>query len=156
MEAFELDLNVPGSSFGKLGLTDWSSSSSDMFIWSTRCDAGSIGLVVIGIGLCSRESPGRNLPGPAANKLFRAATIGMRDAGRGAVRFQRQVLKGRIVFDGLAKPGARVIARERFGLALVVRQNAVVSRIDRGVIEPRTNFRSLAVTEEVAGQNSFL
>src|SRR5947208_2763313 len=86
---------------------------------------------------------------PAADKLFLVAAIGMSEPGRDAVRLQRQVLKRRVVFDGLAKPGARVIAHERFGLALVVRQDAVVSRINRGVIETRTDFRSLAVTEEV-------
>src|SRR5947208_16316648 len=86
---------------------------------------------------------------PAADKLFLVASIGVCDARRDAVHLQRQVLKCRVVFDGLAKSGARVIAHERFGLALVVRQNAVVSRIDRGVIETRTDFRSLAVTEEV-------
>src|SRR5216117_199573 len=85
----------------------------------------------------------------AADKLFLVAAIGMSEPRRNAVRLQRQVLKCRVVFDGLAKSGARVIAHERFGLALVVRQNAVVSRIDRGVIETRTDFRSLAVTEEV-------
>src|SRR5256712_3080199 len=85
----------------------------------------------------------------AVDKLFLVASIGMRDPRRHAVRLQRQVLKCRVVFDGLAKPGVRVIAHEHFGLALVVRQNAVVSRIDRSVIETRTDLRSLAVTEEV-------
>src|SRR5438876_12236997 len=85
----------------------------------------------------------------AADKLFLVAAIGMSEPRRNAVRLQHQVLKCRVVVDGFAKSGARVIAHERFGLALVVRQNAVVSRIDRGVIETRTDFRSLAVTEEV-------
>src|SRR5262249_20368118 len=85
----------------------------------------------------------------AADKLFFLAAIGMRNPRRDAVLLQRQVLKCRVVFDGVAKPGARVIAHERFGLALVMRQNAVISRIDRGVIETRTDFRSLAVTQEV-------
>src|SRR6266566_8137380 len=86
---------------------------------------------------------------PAADKLFLVASIGVCDPRRDAVHLQRQVLKCRVVFDGLAKPRARVIAHERFGLALVVRQNAVVSGVDRGVIETRTDFRSLTVTDEV-------
>src|SRR5262249_21660179 len=86
---------------------------------------------------------------PAADKLFLVASIGMRDPHRDAVGLQRQVLKCRVVFDGLAEPGARVIAHEGFCLTLVVRQNAVVSRVDGGVIETRTDFRSLTVTDEV-------
>src|SRR5438093_9320263 len=86
---------------------------------------------------------------PAADKLFLVAAIRMRDPRRDAVGVQRQVLKCRVVFDRLAKPRARVIAHERFGLALVVRQNAVVSGIDGRVIQTRTDFRSLAVAEEV-------
>src|SRR5215470_8049999 len=73
----------------------------------------------------------------------------MSDPRCDAVRLQREILKCCVVFDGLAKPGARVIAHERFGLALVVRQDAVVSRIHRGVVETRTHFRSFAVTEEM-------
>src|SRR6059036_3578158 len=73
----------------------------------------------------------------------------MGDPRRYTVRLHPQVLKCRVVFDGFAKPQARVIAHERFGLALVVRQNAVVSGTDRGVIETRTDFRPLAVTEEM-------
>src|SRR5213593_1845529 len=86
---------------------------------------------------------------PATDKLFFVAAIGMGDPRRYTVRLHPQVLKCRVVFDGFAKPQARVIAHERFGLALVVRQNAVVPRIDRGVIETRTDFRPLAVTEEM-------
>src|SRR5262245_66476012 len=73
----------------------------------------------------------------------------MRDPRRDAVPIQREVLNCCVVFDGLAKPGARVIAHEGFGLTLVVRQDAVVSRIHRGVVETRTHFRSFAVTLEV-------
>ena len=60
-----------------------------------------------------------------------------------------QVLKRGVVFDGLAEAGTRVIANERFGLALAVRQNAVVAGIDGRVIEPGTDFRALAVVDEV-------
>src|SRR5262245_21680903 len=86
---------------------------------------------------------------PAADKLLLVTSIGMRDPRCDAVRVLRQVLKRRVVFDGLAKTGARLIAHEPFGLALVVRQNAVVSRIDGGVIQTRTDFRSLAFTDKV-------
>src|SRR5437867_9131040 len=71
----------------------------------------------------------------ATDKLFLLASIGMRDPRGDAVRLQFQVLKCRVVFDRLAKSGARVIAHERFGLALIVRQYAVVSRIDGSVIQ---------------------
>src|SRR5438128_9695584 len=47
---------------------------------------------------------------PAADKLLRIAPIRMRDPRDDAVRLQREVLKCRVVLDGLAKPGARVIA----------------------------------------------
>src|SRR5213596_482537 len=56
---------------------------------------------------------------PASDKLFLVAAIGMRDSRRDAVRLQRQVLKCRVVFDRLAEPVARVVAHERFGLALI-------------------------------------
>ncbi len=86
---------------------------------------------------------------PAADQLFLVASVRMRDPRSDAVGFQSQVLKGRVVFDGLAKTRACVIAHERLGLALAVREDAVVAGIDRGVIETRTNFRSLAITQEV-------
>ena len=47
------------------------------------------------------------------------------------------------------KRDLRVLAHEPFGLALVVRQDAVVAGVDGRVIEPRTDFRSLAVAQEV-------
>ena len=43
----------------------------------------------------------------------------------------------------------RVFADEPFGLALVVREDAVVAGIDGRVVEPRTDFGSLAVAQEV-------
>src|SRR5215471_15707602 len=85
----------------------------------------------------------------AADKFLLVASIGMCDPRCDAVRVLRKVLKCRVVFDGLVKTRARVIAHEPFCLALVVRQNAVVSRIDGGVIQTRTDFRSLAVMDEV-------
>src|SRR5262249_3233577 len=54
-----------------------------------------------------------------------------------------------VVFDGLAEPGACVIAYKRFGFALIVRKDAVVTGIDRSVIESRTDFRSLTITGEM-------
>src|SRR5215471_6316072 len=83
------------------------------------------------------------------DEFFLVASIGMSDPRRHAIRVQRQILKRRVVFDGLAEPGARVIAYERFGLALAVRENAVVTRIDRAVIEAGADFGSLAVTDKV-------
>src|SRR5262245_31448422 len=83
------------------------------------------------------------------DKLFLFAPIRMRDPRRDAIRLQRQVMKCRVVLDRLSKMGARVIAHERFGLALVVRKDAVVARIHGGVIEAGTHFRPLTITNKV-------
>jgi hypothetical protein len=68
---------------------------------------------------------------------------------RDAIGFQSQVLKRRVVFNGFLKPGERVVAHERFGFALAVREDAVVAGIHRCVVEARTNFGSLSVSQEV-------
>src|SRR5262249_1280112 len=86
---------------------------------------------------------------PAADKLFLIGSISMGYPRRDAIRLKRQILESRVVFDGLAKSGARVIAHKCFGLALVVRKDAVISGLDGSVIETRTDFCSLAVPKEV-------
>src|SRR5215475_4500050 len=84
-----------------------------------------------------------------ADEFLLVAPIDMNDPCRDAVRIQRQILKRRVVFDGFAEPGASVVAHERFGLTLAVREDAVVSRVDRRVIEAGAHFRALAVTNKV-------
>src|SRR4051812_19309023 len=85
----------------------------------------------------------------AANQLLLIASINVCDPRGDAVRIQRQVLKCGVVFNGLAKVLACVIADKRLGLALAVGENAVVAGIHRGVIETRTHFRSLALAKKM-------
>src|SRR5688572_2064045 len=83
------------------------------------------------------------------DKLFLVVAIVMGDAGGNAVAFERQILERPVVFDGAAKARAGVVADKGFCLALVVREDAVVTRIDGRVVETGTDFRPLAVSQEV-------
>src|SRR6185295_3718257 len=66
----------------------------------------------------------------AANQLFLVAAIGVRDARGDPVSVLRQALELRAVFDIATEARTRVLAHEAFGLALVVRQDAVVAGVD--------------------------
>src|SRR5688572_16231436 len=85
----------------------------------------------------------------AADEFFLVAAIGVREASRDAVVFESQILERRVVSDRPAIVCERVVADKGFGLALVVREDAVVAGIDGGVVEAGPDFGSLAVPQEM-------
>src|SRR5678815_2530759 len=80
----------------------------------------------------------------AVDEFFLVSSISVSQSRRDTVPFQCQILKGCVVFDRSAEPGLRVLPDVGFGLALVVREDAVVARIDRCVIETRPNLGALS------------
>lgn len=72
----------------------------------------------------------------------------MRHTGCDAVSVLRHILEGGVVLDPFTEPRLSVVAHQRLGLALIVRQDAVVTRVNGRVVEPRPDMRPLAVAEK--------
>ena len=73
---------------------------------------------------------------PAPDHLFRVTAILMDEGGAHFVPVLGEVDEAGVVFDRGAELGACKVADEAFGLALIVRHDAVVTGLDGGVVQP--------------------
>src|SRR4029453_3666840 len=75
--------------------------------------------------------------------------IGVRDLGRDATAVLNETPERGVVFDVAAEPRSGEVADEPFGFALIVRQDAVVPGVNRGVVETWAHLGPLAVAKKV-------
>ena len=86
---------------------------------------------------------------PAPDHLFRVTSIGMDDPRAHLVTVLVKTGEAGVVFDRGAELGTGKVPDKAFGLALIVRHDAVVTRPDGGVVQPRPHLGALAVSHEV-------